>query len=74
MPAVDWAEKFRSLEQTWGILAVIGIILGGLYTGWMTPTEVGGAGAFIMFCLALAHGAKWRDDLGSGARDLEAHA
>jgi tripartite ATP-independent transporter DctM subunit len=59
MPDVGWAEKFRSLRQTWGILAVIGVILGGLYTGWMTPTEVGGAGAFIMFCLAIAHGAKW---------------
>jgi tripartite ATP-independent transporter DctM subunit len=60
MPPVDWAEKFRSLRQTWGILAVIGVILGGLYTGWMTPTEVGGAGAFIMFVLALAHGTKWK--------------
>ena len=61
MPDVDLREKVRSLGQTWGILAVIGIILGGLYTGWMTPTEVGGAGAFIMFCLALAHRTKWSD-------------
>ncbi|MGD9614023.1 MAG: TRAP transporter large permease [Alphaproteobacteria bacterium] len=60
-PDVDWAERFRSLKNTWGILAVIGIILGGLYTGWMTPTEVGGAGAFIMLVLALAHRTKWRD-------------
>ena len=60
-PDVDWAERFRSLKNTWGILAVIGVILGGLYTGWMTPTEVGGAGAFIMFVLALAHRAKWGD-------------
>ena len=53
-------RAFRSLRQTWGILAVIGVILVGLYTGWMTPTEVGGAGAFIMFVLALAHGTKWK--------------
>jgi len=61
VPSVSWGEKFRSLRQTWGILAVIGVILGGLYTGWMTPTEVGGTGAFIMFCLALANRTKWRD-------------
>ncbi|MGE0701869.1 MAG: TRAP transporter large permease, partial [Hyphomicrobiaceae bacterium] len=55
VPDVDWAERFRSLKDTLGIIAVIGIIVGGLYTGWMTPTEVGGAGAFIMFMLALAN-------------------
>ena len=61
VPDVDWAERFRSLKDTLGIIAVIGIIIGGLYTGWMTPTEVGGAGAFIMFVLALANRAKWSD-------------
>ena len=61
VPDVDWAERFRSLKDTAGIIAVIGIIIGGLYTGWMTPTEVGGAGAFIMFLLALSNGAKWKE-------------
>jgi len=37
------------------------VIVGGLYTGWMTPTEVGGAGAFIMFMLALAHRMKYAE-------------
>lgn len=54
MPDVGWGERFRSLKDAWGIAAVIGIIIGGIYTGWMTPTEVGGVGAFIVFLLALA--------------------
>jgi len=33
---------------------VIIIILGGIYTGWMTPTEVGGVAAFVIFLIALA--------------------
>src|SRR5690606_26109829 len=51
---VTWGERFRSLKDTIGIIGVIGVILGGIYTGWMTPTEVGGVGAFIIFLLALA--------------------
>ena len=74
MPAVDLvARRSGRSGQTWGILAVIGIIFGGLYTGWMTPTEVGGAGAFIMFCLALAHGTKWATIWAGDPRDRQAH-
>lgn len=54
LDAISWPERIRSLQGASGILAVIAVIMGGLYTGWMTPTEVGGVGAFIMFCLALA--------------------
>src|SRR5690606_22437758 len=54
--AVRWGERIRSLSEMWGILAVVCIIMGGIYTGWMTPTESGAVGAFIIFLLALAHG------------------
>lgn len=54
---VTWSQRVQSLSGVWGIVFVIGIILGGIYTGWMTPTEVGGVGAFVIFLLALAkHG------------------
>ena len=52
--AVPLAEKFRSLVGASGIFFVIVIILGGIYTGWMTPTEVGGVAAFVIFLIALA--------------------
>ena len=32
---------------------VIGVVIGGMYTGWTTPTEVGALGAFIIFVMAL---------------------
>ncbi|MET4697329.1 tripartite ATP-independent transporter DctM subunit [Constrictibacter sp. MBR-5] len=51
---VSWGERFRSLQGAYGIVFVIGVILFGIYTGVMTPTEVGGVGAFIIFIMALA--------------------
>jgi len=59
----DWGTKFKSLGQMWGIIAVVCIIMGGIYTGWMTPTESGAVGAFVIFCLALAHGMTWNQFL-----------
>ena len=50
---VTWGERFRSLQGVWGIFVVISVILGGIYTGWMTPTESGAMGAFIVLLLAL---------------------
>ena len=38
------------------IVVVISVIMGGMYTGWATPTEVGALGAFIVFVLALLRG------------------
>ena len=35
------------------IVMVIGVVIGGMYTGWATPTEVGALGAFIIFVMAL---------------------
>ncbi|MYD99663.1 MAG: TRAP transporter large permease subunit, partial [Alphaproteobacteria bacterium] len=52
--AVPLGEKVRSLGGASGIFFVIIIILGGIYTGWMTPTEVGGVAAFVIFLIALA--------------------
>jgi len=53
--AVPMLEKFRALGSAWGILAVIGVVIVGLYTGWMTPTEVGGVGAALVLIMALSN-------------------
>jgi tripartite ATP-independent transporter DctM subunit len=52
---VSIGDKFKALGRAWGILAVIGTVLVGLYTGWMTPTEVGGVGAALVFIMTLFH-------------------
>src|SRR3546814_9597051 len=50
---IPWAERFRTLPEILPIVLVIVAVLGGMYTGWSTPTEVGAPGAFIIFVMAL---------------------
>ena len=50
---LTWAERFNSIPGMAPIIAVIAIILGGIYTGWMTPTETGAVGAALIFFMAL---------------------
>jgi tripartite ATP-independent transporter DctM subunit len=59
---ISWGERVHSLRGVWGLLAVITVILGGIYLGWMTPTEAGACGAFIVFVMALAQRQmSWKD-------------
>ena len=53
-PKASWKERFYSLKGTWGVLLLIVLVIGGIYSGVFTPTEAGGAGAFSAFIMALA--------------------
>ena len=49
--AVTWKERFKSLQGTWSIIALFIIVMGGIYSGIVTPTEAaatGAAGAWIL--------------------------
>ncbi|MGE0750521.1 MAG: TRAP transporter large permease [Variibacter sp.] len=48
-----WADRLGTLHEILPIVLVIGVVIGGMYTGWATPTEVGALGAFIIFVMAL---------------------
>lgn len=50
---ISWAERGISLGGIVPILLVMVLILGGMSTGWATPTEAGASGAFIVFAYAL---------------------
>jgi tripartite ATP-independent transporter DctM subunit len=50
---IGWTERIKSLSGTWGILVLIFIVLGGIYTGFATPTEAAGIGALGAFVMAL---------------------
>jgi len=52
-PAEPWINRFKALRGTWGIIVLIILIIGGIYSGIFTPTEAGGAGAFGAFLMAL---------------------
>ncbi len=53
IPGIGWTERIKSLSGTWGIFVLIFIVLGGIYTGFATPTEAAGIGALGAFLMAL---------------------
>lgn len=54
-----WKQRFESVPGTMPILAVIAIIIGGIYMGLATPTEAGALGAFVVLVMAAVRGMKW---------------
>ena len=52
---ITWSDRLRSLKDIWGITLLIGLVLGGIYTGFVTATEaaaIGALGAFILMITA----------------------
>ena len=45
-PSSTFREKIVSLKNTWGILVLFVLVIGGIYAGIFTPTEAAGVGAF----------------------------
>lgn len=58
----SWAERIVALKGTGGVVFVIGIVMGGIYLGWMTPTETGAVGAMVILLMALRRREmSWKD-------------
>lgn len=50
-PPVPMAERWIALGNTWPVLGIFGLVVGGIYAGWFTPTEgaaIGAAGTGIV--------------------------
>lgn len=47
-----FAEKIRAVGQTWGIMLLFGLVIGGIYFGVFTPTEAAGIGATGAFLIS----------------------
>lgn len=41
-----WKERFQSSASTWPVLLLMIMVLGGIYSGWVTPNEAAGLGVF----------------------------
>jgi len=54
--AVPYAERFRALFDVWPVLLVFGLVVGGIYLGWFTPTEGAAVGAAGTGIIALISG------------------
>ncbi|AEC19039.1 TRAP-domain-containing protein [Pusillimonas sp. T7-7] len=46
-----WGERFRSLGGAWQVFVLFFVVLGGIYLGFVTPTEAGAIGAFVAFLM-----------------------
>ena len=62
-PRFTMKEKIYSLKGTWSLLTLFLLVIGGLYTGWFTPTEAAGVGAFGAFSITIIKGRLNRDNL-----------
>ncbi len=44
--SADWHERWQSLRDVWATLLLFGLVVGGIYAGFVTITEAAGLGAF----------------------------
>jgi len=54
-PRLPMGERFRALARVWPVLLVFGLVVGGIYAGWFTPTEGAAVGALGTGIIALAN-------------------
>ncbi|MDP2916475.1 MAG: TRAP transporter large permease subunit [Dehalococcoidia bacterium] len=52
-PRASFTERLTSLKNSWGVLLLFLVVMGGMYMGVFTPTEAAGIGAFGAFLYAL---------------------
>jgi tripartite ATP-independent transporter DctM subunit len=50
---ITWRERFVSLKGVWGMIVLILLVMGSMYTGIATPTEAAGVGALGALAMAL---------------------
>ncbi len=50
---VSWKEKFLALTGIWETLLVFLLVMGGIYLGFINPTEAGAIGATALFVMVL---------------------
>jgi C4-dicarboxylate transporter, DctM subunit len=51
---VTWKERWLSLYKVWGVMTLIFVMLGSIYLGIATPTEIAGVGAFCAIIMGVA--------------------
>ncbi|MFN3954045.1 MAG: TRAP transporter large permease [Pararhodobacter sp.] len=59
-PRFERAERWRATRRATGIFTIIGLTIGGIYTGIFTPVEAAGVGAFFASVMLVIRGqVKW---------------
>lgn len=53
MPKASWAERWRAFrESMWGLLLIV-VVIGGIYSGYFTPTEAAAVAAVYAFVISV---------------------
>ncbi|SMX29443.1 Sialic acid TRAP transporter permease protein SiaT [Pelagimonas phthalicica] len=55
-PPVPMAERIKAMMDVWPVVLVFGLVVGGIYLGWFTPTEGAAVGAAGTGVIALVSG------------------
>jgi tripartite ATP-independent transporter DctM subunit len=71
----DWQERWQSLRDVWATLLLLGLVVGGIYGGFVTITEAAGLGAFGALAIGVARRRlSWHDIVGSLVEALRTSA
>ena len=65
----EGAEKRQALLEVWPVLLLFGVVLGGMYFGFFTPTEAAGVGAFGAILISWLVGRLSRESFVSAVRE-----
>jgi tripartite ATP-independent transporter DctM subunit len=52
----SWKERLISLKGIWGVILLFAIVMGGIWGGFLTPTEAAAVGVFVSFILVVLRG------------------
>ncbi|NQV55054.1 MAG: TRAP transporter large permease [Rhodospirillales bacterium] len=52
--AMPWPERLAAMTGLWKILILFGIAVGGIYSGFMSPTEAAGVAGFVAIAISFA--------------------
>jgi tripartite ATP-independent transporter DctM subunit len=50
---ITWRDRFSSLKGVWGMVVLVLLVMGSMYTGLATPTEAAGVGAVGALAMAI---------------------
>ncbi len=71
-PRVAWRPRLAALKNIWSVALLFGVVLGGMYFGWFSPTEAAAVGAFGAVVLAWLSGKLTRAGFADAVKETAA--